>query len=165
MAVVMTNIWKSIRVRFYAYWFRKRVVRLAHHDPVANWAILRDVLLASRTVSYGRTGVEGSYSVQAEIMDALVQHTEMEPLLYDELQNKDPVLTAYCLVGLAMMDSDKLNTLPNTLFQRQETVELFNGPFKGKVALSRLAEWLTPEMRREIDERIERIKLRADCHG
>jgi len=119
---------------------RRAIVRKVQNDPVRMWPLVRRILSSSTAIYSGVTGAGRELTIQAEILEVCVSAWQAtEELFWNEIRSPSPVLVGYCLVGLRGMDSQRLQQLPNELFERQEVIRIYCGPYGGVPKLGQYA--------------------------
>lgn len=107
---------------------------------VTNWEEIRSQWLASDSVHAGKTGSLGKLSSAAELLLDVVVSETWHGQLAKNLGDADARVVAYCLMGLVMLNSSALCSLPDNLFQRSEPLRVITGNTVLELPLNMFAE-------------------------
>ena len=97
------------------------------NSTLDHWRRARSVWSASETVQIGNTGVRPKIGRCAQALLNVIIVPSAESQLQASLNDTDPRIVAYSLAGLEMLDSAALESLPNELLTRTESVRLLTG--------------------------------------
>ena len=128
-------------------------------NPQRNWPVIRRIWSASPTVTPGLVGPSAFRPVAASVTLNLAEAGEdAERLVWEALNDPDPVVVAYCLYVLEFMNSALLDSLPSSLLNRNELVKTQLGCMKSSGTLANLAKTLTRQHQNRRDGH-------PDAHG
>jgi hypothetical protein len=127
---------------------RRRLRKRVERDVQAAWPAVRRIFGLSGTVYLGRVGPSASYPFQAELLHRLItQGSTAERLFEQGLASSNPMICAYCLAGLKMLNSRVLTQLPPRLLNRREMVLWAGGCLGIREALGETAKHYRDEAR------------------
>ena len=114
-------------------WFGSR-------SRVTNWEEIRSQWLASDGVYAGKTGSQGKLSSAAELLLNVVVSGTWHDRLANNLSDADARVVAYCLMGLEMLNSSVLRSLPDSLILRSDPLQVMTGNTVLEIPLNMFAE-------------------------
>jgi hypothetical protein len=120
--------------------YSRRALRLLDEGPEVAWQSIHRVFATSDALYDGRTFADGRLTNQAAILHKFVTYgKEAEHIAIRFLDDKSPLVGAYCLLALRDLRSSVLWGLPATLLKREEEITWRAGSFFTKIRLGDLA--------------------------
>lgn len=103
---------------------------------------IRKTFGAANCVYGGAVGSSGKRPFEWCLLESLAKRADAKNFFLRFLDDENPCLAAYCVLGLKIMNVDLKETIPNDLIARDELIEFKAGCFFERLSLGGFAKRL-----------------------
>lgn len=112
-----------------------------------DWTAIRNAWISGSQIIVGHTGHLPRLRRSSAYLLGLAAKPDADAFFGSHLDDPDPRIVAYCLIGLELLGSHRLGELPELIARRDDELEVISGHSVLGISLSDFADSITERYR------------------